>query len=207
MAEPVHPDAAQIAPTLMGAALRLGWSPQKAGGDGGAVKGTLLAAIDFVLNSRGYAFNPYQTPALDPEGQSEFARLKDCLRSEIDASENAGRTILKLEHALRMAFALRTIAPPASSFWLKVLDMLVENWAFIEEIGPRSLVVFCLGNGGIFDELEFHSRPAAEAALSRNGFVLYTPRENYAIRPPACALFLYESENRGVYSSGRFWRN
>ena len=204
MAEPTHPDATQIAPTLMGAALRLGLSPQ---GAGGAVAATLLAAIDFVLNTRGYGFNPYRTPALDPERQSEFARLKACLQSEIDGSENAGRAIEKIEHALRMAFALRAIPQPASSFWIKVLGMLDESWAFIEEKGPSTLIVFCAVHGGVFDELEFESRLAAEAALSRNGFVRFTPPKDYQIRPPACPLFFYEAKNRGVYSSGRFWRN
>lgn len=206
MAEPVHPDATQIAPTLMGAALRLGLSPQDAGGDRGAVAATLHAAIDFVLKSRGYGFSPYLTPALDHKGQSEFASLKKVLQSEVDAAEPLSRATQKIEHALRMAFALRATSQPASSFWCKVLDMLVENFAVIEENGTKARVIFCLVNGGVFDELDFDSRPAAEAALSRNGFVRCNPPGSTP-RPPESSLFLYESENRGVYSSGRFWRN
>jgi hypothetical protein len=206
MAEPVHPDATQIAPTLMGAALRLGLSPQEAGGDGGAVSGTLLAAIELVLNSRGNPFRPSRLPELDRRGRSEFARLKDCLQSQIDGSENAGLAIRKIEEALRMAFALRALGQPASVFWIKVLEMLNQNWAIIEDQGPRTIVVFCGDDGGVFDELEFDSRPAAEAALSRNGFVRFDPPRDIP-RHPAGALFLVKVENNGVYSSGRFWRN
>jgi hypothetical protein len=206
VAEPAYPQATQIAPTLMGAALRLGLSPQDAGGDGGAVATTLGSAIDFVLNSRGYGFNPYRTPALDHEGQSEFASIKKILQSELDPAEFGGFPARIIEHALRMAFCLRATSQPASSFWCKILNMLVDNFAVIEKKGTKARVIFCLANGGVFDELDFHSRTAAEAALIRNGFVRCNAHGSTPC-PPGSPLFLYESENRGIYSSGRFWRN
>ena len=54
--------------------------------------------------------------------------------------------------------------------WVKVVEMLQQNWAVIIRRGADVLLVFYGDTCGVFDEIEFDSATEVEAALVRNGF-------------------------------------
>ena len=91
-------------------------------------------------------------------------------------------------------------------FWVKVIEMLQQNWALVEAGESGGVTVFFLDDaGGIFDQMPFRSYKEAERQLRFNGFQKYE-------EIPEASEFLYKPEpplresNHGrIYSSGRFW--
>ncbi len=93
--------------------------------------------------------------------------------------------------------------------WVKVVDMLQQNWA---SIGPAASdgvrVHFVSDTGGVFDEMVFGSEAEAAAGLTRNGFRRLKDAPDlqsflHAPEPP----FLRGHHPIGrIYSSGRYWR-
>ena len=54
--------------------------------------------------------------------------------------------------------------------WVKVVEMLQQNWALIEPKGSKVTIYFLHDLGGVFDELSYPSLREAQAALRLNGF-------------------------------------
>jgi hypothetical protein len=96
----------------------------------------------------------------------------------------------------------------SEEFWVKIVDMLQQNWALIEvdERNNKATIFFIHDGSGIFDKLEFNSVRDAEKGLLRNGFKKYLDEnENFAefIIPPKKQFF---ESPRNIYSSGQYWR-
>ena len=98
-------------------------------------------------------------------------------------------------------------------YWIKILELLQQNWAIIEPSprGPSGAceVFFIDDNSCVFDKLRFASSREAEAGLARNGFRRYEPDPQMLQHIPPPSPPFYESEDcqTFVYSSGRYWRN
>jgi hypothetical protein len=94
-------------------------------------------------------------------------------------------------------------------YWFKVVGMLQQNWALIDEISGGSQRVYFVGDtSGVFDELEFTNVVAAEEALRRNGFVKYEedPKAHQFIAKPEPPFARCPHQNGPIYSSGQYWR-
>jgi len=95
-------------------------------------------------------------------------------------------------------------------YWVKIIEMLQQNWALIDIADDGSAhVYFVTDTGGVFDELEFPSTDEAGAALRRNGFRRYStdPRLKDLLHPPEPPFWRGSHPNGPIYSSGRFWRS
>jgi hypothetical protein len=93
--------------------------------------------------------------------------------------------------------------------WVKVVDMLQQNWAaidFAESEGVR--VYFISDAGGVFDEMAFGSEAQAIAGLIRNGFrrLADAPDLQSFLRAPEPPFRPGHHPNGPIYSSGRYWR-
>jgi len=95
-------------------------------------------------------------------------------------------------------------------FWVKVVDMLQQNWALIET-GSRpdeSVVVYFIHDGsGVFDRMTFASEERAARGLRHNGFQKYEEDQEMQrfISPPEPPFREAAHPNGPIYSSGRFW--
>jgi hypothetical protein len=98
----------------------------------------------------------------------------------------------------------------ATELWVKVIEMLQQNWALIEDKPDSSIVTiyFLSDTSGVFDTIDYPSREFAERALRINGFSEYLdPNENFTefIYPPQSPYHWNEHPNGRIYSSGRYW--
>lgn len=93
-------------------------------------------------------------------------------------------------------------------YWLKVIEMLQQNWALMDESTDVVTVYFISDTSGVFDQLKFQSSAEAKAALCLNGFGRYTedPRAASFIRCPEPPFHACPHQNGPIYSSGRFWK-
>ena len=99
------------------------------------------------------------------------------------------------------------VAIGSRDFWIKVVDMLQQNWALIDVGADGRAVVHFIDDGGrIFDRLRFDAERAAATALLRNGFGRFAddPEAQRFIAPPAGPF--HDGAPNDIYSSGRFWR-
>ena len=94
-----------------------------------------------------------------------------------------------------------------TDYWLKVVDMLQQNWAVIESTGAGVAVYFFDDHGVIFDRLSFEFISDAETALRRNGFSLYSEERFDFIAKARHPCRLRAHDNGPIYSSGRFWHS
>ena len=95
-------------------------------------------------------------------------------------------------------------------FWVKVVEMLQQNWALIEaEANAPVRVHFISDASGVFDGLTFQSVNEAEAALQGNGFRRFSasPDLRAFLRPPSAPFQRSRHPNGPIYSSGRFWKS
>jgi hypothetical protein len=92
-------------------------------------------------------------------------------------------------------------------FWVKLVEMLQQNWALIEETEKSCRVWFLTDCGGVFDEMDFADRAEAERSLIRNGFCRYVDNPNLStfLDLPQPPYRRGEHMNGRIYSSGRFW--
>jgi hypothetical protein len=92
--------------------------------------------------------------------------------------------------------------------WIKVVDMLQQNWAVIVEKDDTVLAVFYEDTCGVFDQISFNDRMSAEMALMRNGFQKFNEHPTAAefIALPEGEFRERPHPNGYVYSSGRFWK-
>ena len=94
-------------------------------------------------------------------------------------------------------------------FWIKIIEMLQQNWALIEENPDKSVTVFFItDNSDVFDQLNFSSKKEAKKALRRNGFGRYEDDPSFErfVCPPKPPFTPYWDKSRNIYSSGKFWR-
>jgi hypothetical protein len=92
--------------------------------------------------------------------------------------------------------------------WVKVVEMLQQNWAAIEPEAEGVRVFFISDTSGVFDDMAFPGQAEAEAALTRNGFRRFrdAPGLQAFLHPPAPPYRAATHPNGRIYSSGRFWR-
>jgi hypothetical protein len=101
-----------------------------------------------------------------------------------------------------------TVAIQSDDFWVKVVEMLQQNWALIEPMSEGGVRVYFIGDtGGVFDEFPFPSADDAIAALRRNGFKHFADDEELQsfLRPPEPPFHQQPHPNGPIYSSGRYW--
>jgi len=94
-------------------------------------------------------------------------------------------------------------------YWFKVVGMLQQYWALIDEVSAGTQRVYFVGDtSGVFDELEFPDLATAEQALQRNGFARIEKdiEAQQFISRPAPPFFRHHHPNGPIYSSGRYWR-
>jgi hypothetical protein len=93
-------------------------------------------------------------------------------------------------------------------FWVKLIEMLQQNWALIdEEPEGAARVFFITDRSGVFDEMTFPSTRIAERSLRFNGFRSFAAMNNKAfLRPPSPPFHRATHPNGPIYSSGRFWK-
>lgn len=93
-------------------------------------------------------------------------------------------------------------------YWFKVIEMLQQNWALMDETDEGVTVYFLSDTSGVFDELIFTNATEAEAALRLNGFNRYRedPAAANFLRCPEAPFITRPHPSGPIYSSGRFWR-
>ena len=87
-------------------------------------------------------------------------------------------------------------------YWVKVVDFLQQNWALVGSLGNCARVWFIHDLSGVFDDLDFDNREAAEQALLKNGFERSEPG---GPAPPPAPFVAADHPNGRIYSSGRYW--
>ena len=94
--------------------------------------------------------------------------------------------------------------------WVKLVEMLQQNWALIDvEEDGRAHVFFLGDTSGVFDEMTFPTLEGAKDGLRWNGFQRFTEDEKLQefLRPPQPPFWRSQHPNGLIYSSGRFWRD
>ena len=93
-------------------------------------------------------------------------------------------------------------------YWVKVVGMLQQNWALIDDGSEDSAIIHFVQDGSVvFDSMTVPSREEAEQGLKRNGFKLYSrdPKMQKFISPPQPPFYDDEYFRRPIYSSGEYW--
>jgi hypothetical protein len=103
-----------------------------------------------------------------------------------------------------------SVAIRGNDFWVKVVEMLQQNWALVEaEDSGTARVYFISDASGVFDEIVFSSTITAAEALARNGFMRFSANNGLQsfLHPPLEPFRRTHHPNGPIYSSGRFWRS
>ena len=98
----------------------------------------------------------------------------------------------------------------STDFWVKVVEMLQQNWALIGAGEDGSVSIYFISDAsGVFDEIALPSTNAAHVALGRNGFKRFAEDADLRsfLRPPSAPFIRSNHPNGLIYSSGRFWRS
>jgi len=98
----------------------------------------------------------------------------------------------------------------STDFWVKVVEMLQQNWALIEDEAAGAVrVYFVSDTSAVFDEIAFPSTSSANEALEMNGFRRFAESTGLQsfLRAPAAPFRRSTHPNGPIYSSGRFWRS
>jgi len=94
-------------------------------------------------------------------------------------------------------------------YWVKIVEMLQQNWAVVEEQSDGKITVYFITDmSDVFDEIKFDSEQSAYGSLKRNGFKLYAEDKEVQsfLSPPKPPFYKRDHMNNPIYSSGRFWR-
>lgn len=99
------------------------------------------------------------------------------------------------------------VAIESRDYWVKVVEMLQQNWALIDGRQSGARVWFVDDGSGVFDSIDFASIRDAEVALSRNGFQRFAddPELQEFLAAPPPPFHQSAHPNGPIYSSGRFW--
>lgn len=98
----------------------------------------------------------------------------------------------------------------SSDFWVKVVEMLQQNWALIEADGVDSVRVYFISDrSGVFDEISYPSSSTAREALTKNGFQRFARSSELQsfLLPPSAPYVIDKHPNGFIYSSGRYWQS
>ncbi|WP_294009595.1 hypothetical protein [Sphingomonas sp.] len=90
-------------------------------------------------------------------------------------------------------------------YWVKVVEMLQQNWALVDDRTDDVRVWFIHDCSGVFDHLDFPERELAESALRQNGFEPSRQEPSWR-RTPKPPFIMDPHPNGPIYSSGRYWR-
>jgi hypothetical protein len=96
----------------------------------------------------------------------------------------------------------------SEDYWVKLVEMLQQNWALIEPTLSDGVIVYFIDDlGGVFDEIDFSSEKEASLSLRYNGFQRYaeSPKFQSFLRTPSVPFSRSRHPNGSIYSSGRFW--
>jgi hypothetical protein len=66
------------------------------------------------------------------------------------------------------------VAIRSCDYWIKVVGMLQQNWALIDDEREACTVYFLDDVGGVFDRISFASVAEAESGLDRNRFTRFS---------------------------------
>jgi hypothetical protein len=96
-------------------------------------------------------------------------------------------------------------------YWFKVVDMLQQNWALIDDsskVEVRCIVYFIGNASGVFDQMEFDNIVEARRQLSINGFARYEEDQKAKefIAPPRSPFYRSTHPSGAIYSSGKYWK-
>ena len=94
-------------------------------------------------------------------------------------------------------------------YWLKIVEMLQQNWALIEENSDQSATVYFITDAStVFDQMNFASKKEAIMGLRRNGFERYEDYPSYKtfVIPPKMPYTTHWDKSRKIYSSGKYWK-
>ena len=97
-----------------------------------------------------------------------------------------------------------------SDFWVKVVEMLQQNWAMIEPMSSGGVCVYFIGDtSGVFDEIIFPSGDEAAAELRLNGFKQFADDKKLHsfLCPPTAPFHREQHPNGPIYSSGQYWKS
>jgi hypothetical protein len=118
-----------------------------------------------------------------------------------------------------------------TEWWVKPLDMMVHNWAFIENQASGKAVVYFFHDQGktkgggatpnpykpysqssgyiaVIDSLEFKNVFKAEQGLSHNGFTRLADTEgSWTGGEPEGQIYDARKYESGIYSSGEYWQS
>ena len=96
-------------------------------------------------------------------------------------------------------------APKLKEWYVKPIEMLSNNWAYIKK--DECEVNFVRDIGIVFDSLKFDSVETANEALLKNGFIeLIKDKEALKyIVPPDTIVDAGEFSREPIYSSGQYW--
>ena len=76
-----------------------------------------------------------------------------------------------------------------TDFWVKIVEMLQQNWAVIEpDAAGEVRFYFVSDTGGVFDEMALRSTTDARQALQRNGFRRFADGQRAAVPSPSAFL-------------------
>lgn len=91
--------------------------------------------------------------------------------------------------------------------WVKLFEMLQQNWALIDVSDESCRVWFLSDHGEVFDEMDFADRHEAELSLQSNGFTRFVedPQLGTFLAVPNAPFARGEHINGRIYSSGQFW--
>ncbi|NDV63138.1 hypothetical protein G0Q06_11800 [Puniceicoccales bacterium CK1056] len=94
-------------------------------------------------------------------------------------------------------------------YWFKVIEMLQQNWALIEQEDAGVTVYFIGDTSGVFDKLSFSTVAEAERELLMNGFSRFSedPEAQKFLACPEPPFYHGNHPNGPIYSSGRYWRS
>jgi hypothetical protein len=102
-----------------------------------------------------------------------------------------------------------TIDIKSKDYWFKVVGMLQQNWALIDNGQNESCTVFFVHDGsGVFDMMEFKSLKKAQEELLYNGFRRYgeDSEAQKIIGIPKPPFHNEKQTNEPIYSSSQYWR-
>jgi hypothetical protein len=98
---------------------------------------------------------------------------------------------------------------PEPTWWVKIVEMLQQNWALPVMLDGKHAVLFVGDTSGMFDRIDFDDKRSQRNALVDNGFVEFArdPGLQEFLAPPPFPLSIQPHPNGFIYSSGRFWHS
>ena len=103
---------------------------------------------------------------------------------------------------------LQAFHPGIEDWWIKLIEMLQNNWAVIVPNPKHGAdIIFVSDGSGIFDRISYGSKEEAEAALLRNGFSRYYGEADIMkfIPYPRKPYTFWSHPNGRIYCTEKYW--